>query len=130
MQVRGIRGAITVTKNDSSAINEATKELLQELVQQNSLQQEDICSAYFTMTKDLNSGFPAKAARELGWSTVPLMCAQEIDVAGSLPQCIRVLLHVNTTKTQREISHVYLRDAASLRPDLVKSANNKGCCKK
>jgi chorismate mutase len=118
MLVRGIRGAVTVEANNAQAILEGTKELLTKIITINHLQPEDICSAYFTVTKDLTSGFPAKAARQLGWRHVPLMCAQEIDVPGSLPLCIRVLLHVNTTKSQKDIKHVYLREAISLRPDL------------
>lgn len=119
MLVRGIRGAVTVEANDALAILEGTKELLTKLIIQNQIQLEDICSAYFTVTKDLTSEFPAKAARQLGWQSVPLMCAQEIDVTDGLPRCIRVLLHVNTNKSQKEIKHVYLREAVKLRPDLT-----------
>ncbi|RYD02920.1 hypothetical protein N752_22300 [Desulforamulus aquiferis] len=71
------------------------------------------------MTKDLDTAFPARAARSLGWQFVPLLCAQELDVVGSLPRCIRVLLHVNTDKAQQEIKHIYLRNAVGLRPDLA-----------
>ena len=101
----------------------ATRELLEELLRANGLEErfDDIASAIFTTTRDLTSAFPAEAARTLGMSAVPLLCATEIPVADSLPQCIRVLLHVNTDKTQAEMVHVYLRDAKRLRPD-VKSA--------
>lgn len=117
--VRGVRGAITVEQNNGQEIIEATRELLIEIVQSNQLKIEDICSAFFTVTSDLDKDFPAKAARSLGWQYVPLLCALEVDVAGALPRCIRVLLHVNTTKDQYQIKHVYLRDAVVLRPDLT-----------
>ncbi|GHO45554.1 chorismate mutase [Ktedonospora formicarum] len=113
---RGIRGAITVQKNTEEEISVATKELLGHLVRENNLQLEDIASALFTMTDDLNACFPAQAAREIGWTDVPLMCMREIPVPGSLGMCIRVLLHVNTTRSNTEVRHVYLRDAIKLRP--------------
>ncbi|MCL5779874.1 MAG: chorismate mutase [Firmicutes bacterium] len=117
--VRGIRGAITVERNDRQEIIEATQELVKTIIERNQLSTEDICSAFFTVTPDLNAEFPAKAARALGWDYVPLLCAQELDVAGAIARCVRVLVHVNTTKPQREIKHVYLREAANLRPDLT-----------
>ncbi|MCL4440851.1 MAG: chorismate mutase [Firmicutes bacterium] len=117
--VRGIRGAITVERNDRQEIIEATQELVKTIIKRNQLSTEDICSAFFTVTPDLNAEFPAKAARALGWDYVPLLCAQELDVAGAIARCVRVLVHVNTTKPQREIKHVYLREAANLRPDLT-----------
>jgi chorismate mutase len=113
---RGIRGAITVQKNTEEEISVATKELLGHLVRENDLHLEDIVSALFTMTDDLNACFPAQAAREIGWTDVPLMCMREIPVPGSLGMCIRVLLHVNTTRSNTEVRHVYLRDAIKLRP--------------
>lgn len=118
-RVRGIRGAITVERNDSKEILEATSILLQTIVERNQLSVEDICSAFFTVTPDLDAEFPAKAARILGWQYVPLMCALELPVEGALAKCIRVLLHVNSTKTPKEIVHVYLKEAAVLRPDLL-----------
>lgn len=123
MAVRGIRGAISVSADTKSEILAATRELLEELLRANGLENrfDDIASAIFTTTRDLTSAFPAEAARTLGMSTVPLLCATEIPVVESLPRCIRVLLHVNTDKTQAEMVHVYLRDAKRLRPD-VKSA--------
>jgi chorismate mutase len=119
MMVRGVRGAISVEANTSEAIRNATKELLEKIVKINELNPEDIASAFFTVTKDLNADFPASAARELGWTSVPLLCATEIDIPGSLPCIIRVLLHTNTTKSQQEIKHVYLKEAVKLRKDLV-----------
>ncbi len=117
--VRGIRGAISVVSDEPEEIMRATREMLQAIVEQNSLNIDDIASAFFTVTPDLRSTFPARAARELGWKYVPLLCAQEIDVPGSLPRIIRVLLHVNTEVESRKIKHVYLREAAQLRPELI-----------
>ena len=119
-RVRGIRGAITCEDNYPGAINEATKELLVTIADNNDLVLEDIVSIFFTVTSDLNADFPASAARDLGWSEVPLLCATEISVPNSISNCIRVLVHVNTPKVQSEIVHCYLRDAIKLRPDLVK----------
>ena len=118
MMVRGVRGAISVEANSSEAIRNATRELLEKIVEINELNPEDIASAFFTVTKDLNADFPASAARELGWTTVPLLCATEIDVPGSPPYIIRVLLHTNTNKSQQGIKHVYLKEAVKLRKDL------------
>ena len=115
---RCIRGAITVEQNSEEAILSATRELLQEVVSANDLDLDDLASAVFTATPDLNAVFPARAARKLGWTQVPLMCAQEIGVAGALPETVRVLLHWNTDKTPSEVKHLYLRGAFSLRPDL------------
>ncbi len=121
MGVRGIRGAITVESDTREAIVEAAKLLLEEMVQQNGIDVEDIGSVLLTTTEDLQAAFPAQAARLLeGWEYVPLMCAREIPVPGSLPLCIRVMMHVNTEKTAKEIQHVFLRDAVKLRPDLAK----------
>ncbi|MBM7854658.1 chorismate mutase [Desulfohalotomaculum tongense] len=117
VKVRGIRGAITVEKNTSQDMTEAIRELLNAIVRENHLKLEDICSVFFTVTKDLNAQFPARAAREMGWDNVPMICAQELDVPGSLPRCIRVMMHVNTAVAQEEVKHVYLREAVSLRPD-------------
>lgn len=117
--VRGIRGATTVEVNTAQAIREATQELVQTIVKENSLELEDIVSAIFTVTADLDADFPASAAREIGWDRVPLLCTTEIPVVGSMPGCIRVLLHVNTTLSQAEIRHVYLRKAVALRQDLA-----------
>ncbi|QDV70916.1 Chorismate mutase AroH [Rosistilla carotiformis] len=117
---RGVRGAITVDENSKSQILLATRQMLALMMRQNDIQATDLASAIFTVTKDLDAEFPALAARQLGWIDVPLMCGYEISVSGSLPRCIRVLLHWNTDVPQDKIHHVYLRDAASLRPDLCK----------
>lgn len=120
MPTRGIRGATTVPADDADLILDATRELLEEVLCENdTMQPEDIASAFFTVTEDLVSTFPAQAARQMGWSLVPMLCAREIPVPGSLPRVIRVLVHWNTEIPQNEITHVYLRDAVKLRPDLV-----------
>lgn len=119
MIVRGIRGAITVEDDEPEQILAATRELLEAICAQNQIEDHsDICSAIFTTTSDLTSTFPAEAARKLGMELVPLLCATEIPVPGSMPRCIRILLHVNTDKSQEEIQHVYLGEAKRLRPDL------------
>lgn len=119
MSVRGIRGATSVTENSREAILEATAELLQEMLRLNSIEDfEDLVSAIFTTSPDLTACFPAEAARGLGMKEVPLLCASEIAVPGSLPLCIRVLLHINTTKKPSQIVHVYLKEATKLRPDV------------
>jgi chorismate mutase len=108
-----------VEENSVGLIKTATQELLQALVTENSLCLEDVVSALFTVTSDLNADFPASSAREIGWDRVPLICATEIPVPGATPLCIRVLLHVNSSLSQKEIKHVYLRKAAALRKDLA-----------
>lgn len=119
MQCRGIRGATTVEANESDAILEATTELLNEMLRANGLRVEDVASAFFTTTRDLNAEFPAVAARDrLGWNHVALLCAHEMDVPGSMARCLRILLHVNTEKDAHQLQHVYLRGARALRPDL------------
>lgn len=118
MYCRGIRGATTVESNDREEIFSATTELLQLMIRRNDIQKEDIASAIFTATGDLDADFPAVAARQIGWNEVALMCMREIPVPGSLPLCIRVLLHVNTDRGSAEIRHVYLRNAINLRPTL------------
>ncbi|MBU6428339.1 MAG: chorismate mutase [Cyanobacteria bacterium REEB65] len=117
--MRAIRGATTVEGNTRDAILSATADLLGEIVAANGLTTDDLVSVLFTMTSDLDAVFPAEAARQLGWSLIPLLCASEIPVPGSLPHCIRVLVHVDSTKPQSALCHVYLRDAAQLRPDLA-----------
>lgn len=120
MPTRGIRGAITVAEDRPELILAATRELLEAILHANTgMTPEDIASAFFTVTPDLSSTFPAQAAREMGWSQVPMMCAREIPVPGSLPRVIRVMVHWNTERAQSEIVHVYLREAVRLRPDLV-----------
>lgn len=122
MCVRGIRGAITASTDSPEAIQEATQKLLRAIMSANvDLKIQDIASAWFTVTDDLCSAYPAAAARALGWHQVPLMCGREIPVPGGLPRCIRVLIHWNTNLPQADIQHVYLGEAASLRPDLGRS---------
>ena len=124
MPVRGVRGATTVTRNQKEEILEVTKELLSTMLEVNEIDSEDIASAWLTTTPDLYAEFPAVAARQIGWTQVPLMQSHEMSVPGMLPLCIRVLLHWNTEKTQSEIRHVYLREAARLRPDLSTSTHS------
>ena len=116
MVTRGIRGATTVERNDRDAILKGTRELLEVLVRLNGLRPEDLGYVWFTVTPDLDAEFPAFAARELGWTEVPLMCGREIAVPGALARCIRVLVSWNTAKSQREVRHAFLRGAKALRP--------------
>ncbi len=122
MPVRGVRGATTVDRNQKEEILERTRELLIHMVEANGIRIEDIASAWLTTTPDVYAEFPAVAARQLGWTLVPLMQSHEMSVPGMLPRCIRVLLHWNTDKAQSEIRHIYLREAARLRPDLASNA--------
>jgi chorismate mutase len=117
MRCRGIRGATTVEVNQPEAILEAATELLAELMRANDLRVEDVASAFFTTTPDLNAEFPAVAARRLGWNDVALLCGHEMGVPGSLAMCLRILLHVNTEKEPHQLVHPYLRGAKVLRPD-------------
>ena len=120
MTIRGIRGAITVSADKPDLILQATRELLEAILDENlEMKPEDVASAIFTVTDDLVSTFPAQAARQMGWGLVPMLCGREIPVPNSLPRVIRVLVHWNTELPQSEIKHVYLRDAVKLRPDLV-----------
>jgi len=120
MTIRGIRGAITVSADEPDLILQATRELLEIILEENEgMRPEDVASAIFTVTDDLNSTFPAQAARQMGWGLVPMLCACEIPVPGGLPRVIRVLVHWNTELPQAAIVHVYLREAVKLRPDLV-----------
>jgi len=119
MRSRGVLGATTATANTREAICSATQELLRRLIDANEVPMEEIASAVFTVTDDLDAEYPALAAREIGWVYVPLLCAREIAVPGGLARCIRVLLHVNTEKTQEQIRHIYLREAAILRPSFA-----------
>ena len=120
MSIRGIRGAITITIDTKEEVLNATRELLDEIFTKNpDLDKEDIASAFFTTTEDVSSAYPALATRQMGWDLVPMICAREIPVPGSLPMCIRILIHWNTEKEQEEIKHIYLHGAKVLRPDLV-----------
>ncbi len=118
--MRGIRGATTVDANTQEAILAASKELLTALIDANDVHVDDVASVFFSTTPDLNAEFPALAARDMGWSQVALMCAHEMSVPGSLPMCLRILMHVNTSKAQRDMQFIYLRGARVLRQDLVK----------
>lgn len=120
MQTRGIRGATAVINDVAEEVLLATRELLIEILQANpTCRVEDICTIFFTVSDDLSSAYPALAARELGWIDVPLLCGQEIPVPTGLPHCIRVLIHWNTDLEQKAIRHVYLGEAASLRPGIA-----------
>ena len=120
MNCRGIRGAASVEANDANSILAATRELLGRIVAANGLLVEDVASVIFTATPDLDAVYLARAAREMGWVNTPLLCMQEMVVAGSLPRCIRVLIHWNTGRRPDEIQHIYLGQARTLRPDLLK----------
>ncbi len=112
---RGLRGATTASENTKEAILEATTELLTELQRANSFELDDIAATFFTTTNDLNSAFPAAAARQMGWENVPLICGHEMNVPDSLPMCIRVMLLINTDKRPQDMAHLYLREAKNLR---------------
>lgn len=120
MSMRGVRGATVAQENSSKAILDATQELLLAILEANpGLETADLASAFFTVTDDLDANYPALAARGIGWHQVPMLCAREIPVPTGIPRVIRVLLHWNTLQAQADIHHVYLREAARLRPDLM-----------
>jgi chorismate mutase len=121
MHCRGIRGATTADSNTREAIIEATDGLLREMIEANGIRPENVAYAMFTTTSDLDAEFPAVAARHLGWTGVPLLCGQEIDVPGSLKGVVRILVLLNTDKTADEIVHVYIKGATELRPDASNS---------
>lgn len=117
--LRGVRGATTVERDEPELVLEATRELLTAMLDANDLQDhETIAAIFFTTTPDLTSTFPAEAAREIGMHAVPLICNQEIPVPNRLPRAVRIMMQINTRKRQKDIKHIYLRDARSLRPDL------------
>ena len=119
--IRGIRGATTIVENDAQFVQQATVELLQQLIERNAIEAENVASVVITTTPDITSAFPAKSVRTYeGWDYVPVMCMHEMNVEGALPLCIRMLVHVETAVNQRDIQHVYLNDTVKLRPDLVK----------
>ena len=120
MAYRGIRGAIDVNANEEMTIIWATRQLLEQIVAANDVAAEDVASVIFTATPDLNATYPARAARDMGWVHVPLMCMQEMSVPGGLDQCIRVLVLWNTDRPPDQVRHVYLGRARALRPDLVR----------
>jgi chorismate mutase len=117
MPCRGVRGATTCEENTSESILKATRELLALIIRQNGIKGEDVASAIFSVTSDLDAEFPALAARQLGWWDVALMCNNELDVPGSMRRCIRIMLHWNTDTPADKIVHVYIKEAARLRPD-------------
>lgn len=117
--VRGVRGATTIEQNSEQEIVEATTELVAKMVETNRIEPESVAHVLITVTEDITAAFPAKVLRQFdGWVYVPVVCAQEIPVPGSMPRCIRILMTVNTDVEQQEIAHVYLREAVKLRPDL------------
>ena len=119
MSVRGIRGATVVNENSLPEVINGTRRLLEEIMINNpDLRMEDIASVIFTATEDLDAAYPAAAARELGWDSVPLLCAKELTIQNELKMCIRVLVHWNTEKHQNEVRHTYIGEAGVLRPDL------------
>jgi chorismate mutase len=117
MPCRGVRGATTADSNSPEDIVRATRELLALMIRRNGIRPDDVASAIFSTTSDLDAEFPALAARQLGWFDVALMCTHELDVPGSVRRCIRVLVHWNTDKAPGELVHVYVKEAAHLRPD-------------
>ena len=120
MTCRGVRGATTVELNSRDEILSATRQLLALMIRRNDICKEDVASATFSSTHDLNAEFPALAARQMGWLEVPLLCTNEIDVPGALRRGFRVLVNGNPEKGQDEIDHIYVKDAVRLRPDLSK----------
>jgi chorismate mutase len=118
MRLRAARGAIRVPSDDGDALLGSTERLLSAVLQRNAIDQEDLVSIMFTATEDLRAAFPAEAARRMGLGRVPLMCAQEIPVEGSMPSVIRILLHFHSDRTLDEVVHVYLDGAESLRDDV------------
>ena len=123
MPTRGVRGATVATANQAEAILAATRELLLAIRDANpSMQTEDLASILFTVSDELDAVYPAQAVHQLEWPGIPLICAREIPVPGGLANCIRVLIHWNTDLPQGEIRHIYLKDAAQLRPDWVQKA--------
>ena len=124
MQFRGVRGATSVEVDTAEAIWAATSELLKILIETNGIDEDDVASVIFTTTPDLTAAYPAKAARDMGWTQVALIGCQEMNVPGAVKQCIRVLIHWNTPKRNAELKHVYLGAAVALRPDLAGEQSN------
>ncbi len=125
VRCRGIRGATTVENDDRAAVIEATIELLRAMIETNAIDKDEVASAFFTTTPDITAEFPALAARQIGWTNVAMLCGHEMAVPGSLPRCLRILLHVNTDKNAADVVHVYLRGAKVLRPDLVRDEDRQ-----
>lgn len=118
MSVLALRGAITLERDERDHLIERVTRLLSEMISRNAVDHDDLISILFTATPDVHSGFPAVAAREMGLGDVPLMCAQELDIDGAMPLCVRVMMHLATTRTRAELRHVYLEQARGLRDDL------------
>ncbi|NHM29128.1 chorismate mutase [Neobacillus terrae] len=117
--IRGLRGAITVGRNEEAEIQAATERLLRKMIESNRISPDLVASVFISATHDLTAGFPARALRELnGWKYVPVMCMQEMAVTESLKMCVRVMMHINTEKGQKQLKHIYLEGAKVLRPDL------------
>ncbi|MFZ3494498.1 chorismate mutase [Streptomyces sp. 5.8] len=125
MSVRALRGAIQLEVDERGHLLDGVRTLFQEMLAANGLDQEELVSLFFTATPDLVSEFPAVAARDLGVTDVPMMCAQELDIAGSLPRVVRILAYAETELSKREIKHVYLGGAAALRRDLVTAGDSR-----
>lgn len=123
MMMRGIRGAITVSADRPEEILKETRKLVLEMAKENDIDPDHVASVVISTTTDISSAFPAKAVRTIeDWTFVPVMCTHEMDVPGSMPLCIRVMMHANTAKSQQEINHIYMNDAVKLRPDLIKDS--------
>jgi chorismate mutase len=120
MAVRALRGATALAQDDAAEMTQAVVELLTTMLARNNLEDDDLISLLFTATPDLHSQFPATAARAVGLSDVPLLCAQELDVAGAMPRVVRILAHVQCDQPRSAITHVYLRGTESLRSDLAR----------
>lgn len=119
--IRGVRGATTTEANESELIIEATKEVVTCMIEENDIVPEQVAQVLITVTPDLNATFPAQALRLFpDWTYVPVMCATEIPVPNAVQKCIRIMMTINTDKAQREIKHIYLREAKKLRPELVR----------
>lgn len=118
LAVRALRGATTVDADTAEQINERVQALVSAMLDRNGVDKEDLISIVFTATDDIHAMFPATAARSLGLGDVPLLCARELDISGGTPHCIRVLMHLNTTRSREELHHVYLEGARGLRDDL------------
>lgn len=122
MTYLAIRGATTCDEDTKEEVAKVTQELLSEMINRNSLELDNIVSVLFTATCDIHSEFPATAARSLeGFSEIPVMCAQELDIVGSMPMCIRVMMHIDANKTRKEVKHVFLGNAKNLRKDLTEN---------
>jgi chorismate mutase len=125
MMARGIRGATTAEENTKESIIRNTRELLEEMMEANDLKKDDLACAFLTTTTDLNAEFPAVAARQMGWTDVALLCGHEMEVPGAMAKVVRVMLVANTEKSQREITHIYLKEAIRLRPEMKRPAAPK-----